>query len=198
MVILYIILGIILLLLLILLMKVVILIEIQKKEFQLNIILFGVIKINLTDKTKGRIKEKAEKQIKLKLDDIKDIWEFTKDVLPEIKYILSKITIETKLNIKFGFSSADKTAIAYGLINGIIYSNENYLKLLFRDYRGEYSIYPDFKSEEKIITGYIYLKTRFIYMIFKSLKILKKYKKRKGGVLNVRSSDRRINENYNG
>lgn len=135
-------------------------------------------------------KDKPKKKKRVRIS-IKDIFKIVKELFPQIEGILSKVRIDYTISIHFGFSDALETAIAYGIINSIVYGVEPILKNLFLDYKGNYSIVPDFRFKGMEYSLSLTAKLRLYQLIasmFKMLKVLKNYKKyifKKGGVLNV-------------
>ncbi|MDF2674842.1 MAG: hypothetical protein K0R09_3110 [Clostridiales bacterium] len=81
---------------------------------------------------------------------------------------------------------------------------ESIIQIYFKKYNGEYNIIPDFVYEkvDYIISAEVRIKTiNIIVFTIKWLRILLKYKKyilKKGGASNAGSSNRRIDEIYNG
>ena len=175
---------------------------INNNEITIKLILLKVIKINIKEKT---ILEKLKKDSKLRPKvPLKKIIEIVKESFPSIKYLATKTEVNVKINGTFGFSSADKTALTIGMINILLYNLESIIQSCFKKYMGEYNIIPDFvyeKLEYSISTEVRIVPVNIIVFLIKWLKVLLKYKKyilRKGGASNAGSSNRRIDENYNG
>lgn len=175
---------------------------INNNEIIIKLVLLKVIKINIKEKT---ILEKLKKNRKLKAKvPLKKIIELVKESFPSIKYLASKTEVNIKVNGTFGLSSADKTALTIGIINILLYNLGNLIEICFKKYVGEYNINPDFvyeKLEYSISAEVRIIPINMIVFLIKWLKVLLKYKKyilRKGGASNAGSSNRGIDENYNG
>jgi hypothetical protein len=196
-------------LLLVLFMPVKAVLEVQNRNLYINIILYGVIKIAIKAKTK-KVKHKIEEALEEADEKVRKIPGF--GVLLEIYQkskssmfkFLSSVETKIDLNIKIGLSEPDKTAVAYGLINCLLYSFESVLKNIFRKYSGTYNISPDFKILRFDLDSEITISFKLYKAISFSLKLLLiyfKYKSEfiiKGGENDGRASNRRANENYNG
>lgn len=174
----------------------------NNNELTIKLILLKVIKINIKEKT---ILEKLKKDSKFKKKiPFKKIIEIVKESLPGIRYLSSVTKVNIKVNGTFGFSSADKTALTIGIINILLYNIGSIIQSCFKKYNGEYNIIPDFVNEklEYSISAEVHIvPVNIIVFLIKWLKVLLKYKKyilRKGGASNAGSSNRRIDENYNG
>lgn len=187
---------------LLLYIPVIIKIFIQNNELTIKLVLLKVIKINIKEKTTF---EKLKKS-RIKKDNvpIKKLIEIVIKSLPSIRYLASRIKISIKIIGTLGLSSADKTALTIGILNIILYNMESIIRNYVENYTGEYKLTPDFVNEVlKYSTSVeIHIKpVNVIVFLIKWLKVLLKYKKyiiRKGGASNAGSSNRRIDENYNG
>jgi hypothetical protein len=175
---------------------------ISNNEITIKLILLKVIKINIKEKT---ILEKLKKDNKIKAKvPLKKIIEIVTESFPSIRYLACKTEVNIKVNGTFGFSSADKTALTIGIINILLYNLGSIIENYFKKYTGEYNIIPDFVYEVLVysISAEVrILPVNIIIFLIKWLKVLLKYKKyilRKGGASNAGSSNRRIDENYNG
>lgn len=175
---------------------------IQNNEITTKLIIFKVIKINIKEKTTFE-KIKKRRALKEKVP-IKKIIEIINESLPGIRYLASKTDINIRINGTFGLSSADKTALTVGIMNMILYIIEGIIKNYMKGYTGEYNFIPDYANETLEYSLFAEIKVKpmnILVFLIKWLKILLKYKKyiiRKGGASNAGSSNRRINENYNG
>jgi len=185
---------------LLLLIPVTIRCNINNNDISIKLILLGVIKIKIKEKTtfdKGSWKEKQRVPFKKLL-------EITRDSLPSVRYLASRLRFKVNLNGTIGLSTADKTAVSIGIMNALLYSMEVFLRNYFCNYTGQYSINPDFTGEKfsiNVLAEARVLPVHIIAFSIKWLKVLLKHKKyiiRKGGASNAGSSNRRINENYNG
>lgn len=187
---------------LLLYIRVTVQILIHNNDLTIKLVLLKVIKINIKEKTTFE-KLKKSRRIKEKVP-IKKLIEIIDKSLPSIRYLVSKTEMDIKINGSLGLSSADKTALTIGILNVILFSMESFLKNYIKKYKGEYNLSPDFVNEslEYSISVEVSVKPlNIIAFLFKWLKVLLKYKKyiiRKGGASNAGSSNRRIDENYNG
>lgn len=187
---------------LLLYVPVIIKILIHNNELTIKLVILKVIKINIKEKTTF---EKLKKN-RIKKDNvpIKTIIEIVIKSLPSIRYLASRIKINIKIIGTLGLSSADKTALTIGILNVILYNMESIFRNYLKNYTGEYKLTPDFVNEvlKHSTSAEVYIKpVNVIVFLIKWLKVLLKYKKyilRKGGASNARSSNRRIDENYNG
>lgn len=157
----------------------------RDKKIIANIVILRVIKINIYDKNKRRKKNKASKNnIPPKI-----IIEVFKESLPSLKYFIEKSSLYIRLDLIFGLSSPDKTAITYGLINSFIYTLDCFLKNTSKKVDSSYNITPDLKDKrlEVCLDFNLYIRLfRVITFILKLLKVLLRYKsyfKSKGGVV---------------
>lgn len=191
-----------LLLILLLFMPVITQVHINNNKVTIKLVILKVIKINIKEKTIFE-KLKRSKGLKEKVP-LKKIFEILKESLPSIRYLASRAEMKVKVNGTIGLSSADKTAITIGLLNMGLYNMDSIIRIYFKKYFGEYNIVPDFVYEviDYIISTEVRIKTiNIIVFMIKWLRVLLKYKKyiiRKGGASNAGSSNRRIDEIYNG
>jgi hypothetical protein len=174
----------------------------ENNEIEIKLILFRVIKINIKEKTTVE-KMKKNKVFKRKIP-LKVLIKIAKKLMPYLKRTAEKTKLKLEINIAFGLSSADRTAIVCGLINMFIYNLTNIFDIFLKRFSPSYNIIPDFVNErfDYKIKADISIKM-FSLLVFSihALKILLKYKKyllKKGGAHNGRTSHRRFNENYNG
>jgi hypothetical protein len=168
---------------------------------KVTVIIFGVIKFDLIDKTNV---DEPLKKFTRKTPPYRVLFEISKANFPYLKKILSVMKLHVDFNLEFGFSYPDETAISYGLINFLVYNIGDFLEMYFEKYTGNYSIVPDFKKKilnfklkSEIKLRPVYIIRPGIKMLLIYLKYIKLYKK-EGGDLNGRTSNRRFNENYNG
>lgn len=196
------------LILVLLLTKIKIKLNLKNKDLKINIIFFSVIKIKIKAKTKKDKKGNLNVILKAKSVgkgkfDIKSILNFMLESIDSIRYLLSRVILKIDADCIFYLFSPDKTAIMYGAINSIIYNIHMVLIKELKEYKGEYNIKPDFNNKKNNINIETIFTIRNIYIvlfIFKILPLLLKYRKifkNKGGGLNE-SSNRRLDENYNG
>lgn len=189
----------------ILLMKINIVFEASPANNKVRIVIFRLIKINIIDKTKkehGRLDaEKIKKEALYKKIDLRSM---VKDLKDPIKELSSKLQVDLKFRLVYGLSSPDKTAISYGILNSLIYSFDLGIKSLVKKYCGTYKIYPDMKKPAFDYNIEVRLSFR-IFSILPSISTMLKlvlipiYKaKRKEGMKDGRTSNRKLNENYNG
>lgn len=187
---------------LVMFIPIVIRVYLNDNKLSIKLILLKVIKIKIKEKTTFE-KLKKEKIVREKVS-VKKIIKIVKEAMPGFRYLISKTTLNIDINGSFGFSTPDRTALTYGIVNMIIYNLDSLLQIYLKKYRGSYNINPDFSNEkfEYSIYGEVKLKLFNISVfLLKMLKLILKYKKyiiKKGGASNDRSSDRRIDENYNG
>ena len=180
-------------------------IDILDSYIKINIIIFGVIKIKVFDKTKAKAEPlKKAKKVKKNKFTADVIVKLIKDMLPQIKYFLRKTDVKINMDLKFGLQYPDKTAELYGLMNCLLYSFENVFRVFLHSLRSRYNIVPDLNHETfklKLKLDFSFKFVYFIIFVVKSAKIIFKYKsyfRNKGGALNVGTSNRRTHENYNG
>lgn len=176
--------------------------NINNNDISIKLILLGVIKIKIKEKTTfEKLKDSNKKKRRI---PFKKLIEITGDSLPSVRYLAKRLRVKVNLDVNIGLSAADKTALSVGIINMLLYSLEGFLRNYLGYYFGKYSINPDFTGERFVF--YILAEARVIplHIIAFSIKLLKvflkhkKYFLRKGGASNAGSSNRRINENYNG
>lgn len=189
-------------LLVLLFIPVIIQMNIHNNGISIKLIILKVIKIKIKEKTTLE-KLKKSKVVKDKVP-LKIIIEIVNKSLPSINYLASKSKVRIRINGTIGLSAADKTALAIGILNMLLYSMEGLLRNYLKYYSGVYNINPDFSQErlDYSILGEVSVLPAYITVFcFKWLKVFLKYKKyiiRKGGASNAGSSNRRIDENYNG
>ncbi|SKA82277.1 hypothetical protein SAMN05443428_104186 [Caloramator quimbayensis] len=157
----------------------------RDKKVVINIILFKVIKIKINDKNKKRKKNKG---LKINIPP-KIILKILKESLPPVKYLIEKSRLYIKLDMTFGLSSPDKTAITYGLINSFIYTLDCFLKSSSKKVDSSYNIVPDLKDKRIDVFLDFKISIRILNVfsfLFKLLRIFLHYKsnfKFKGGVV---------------
>lgn len=191
----------VLIILIVLFINVEVIIKLKKEKKIIYIIVLGVIKIPLTEKTK-RMENAAEIVLKYKLSP-GIVLKIMRDVLPVFKTMLSRFSLSINVKLKYGLYSPDKTAISYGILNGIVYTIDGMLKPMLKSYEGSYEIEPELNRAMLFYDVFISLKFRPVSMLkpgFRLLKIFLAYrpKLKKGGALDVGTSNRKINEDYNG
>jgi hypothetical protein len=186
-------------------MKITITAEVSTVKIQVRIVIFKLIKIRIVDKTKiehGRLESvKFIKRVSFKRINIMSM---IKDLKEPIKKLFSKLRINLKLKLVYGLSSPDKTAISYGILNGLIYSLDLAINSAVKKYNGTYTIYPDMKKSSLNYNIEAKVSFRILTLMPSILKLLKivfiqiRRKKRKEGMKDGRTSHRKLNENYNG
>lgn len=186
-------------------MKITIMVEASPSKIKVRIVIFRLIKKTIIDKTKrehGRLDaEKIKKGAFYKGLDIRPA---IKDLKGPVKRFLSKLQIVFKLRLVYGMSSPDKTAISYGILNSLIYTLDLGVKGLVKKYKGSYTICPDMKKtclDYSIEAGVSFRVFSILPSIFKMLEVIFKQiyaAKRKEGLKDGRTSNRKLNENYNG
>lgn len=188
-----------LMIIVLLIMKITIIASISPLKIMVKIVIFKLIKIRVVDKTKtehGRLRVTKLKKINIRA--------ITKDLLKPIMKLLSKLQIDFKFKLVYGLSSPDKTAISYGILNGLIYSFDLAIKSFVKRYNSSYTINPDMKKPDfnyKIEAKVSFRIVALLPSILRMLKIvlIQIYKdKRKEGMKDGRTSNRKLNENYNG
>lgn len=174
----------------------------ERNHIDVNLYLYKFIKIELSRKTKDKTQINTYNRFKaIPFDVLKKIYRDTK---PNTKYIMKRTKVGLKINFNFGLSAPDKTAITYGLINSLLYSVDNLLRMNLKELNREYAIVPDMKNKKLAYQVKIEVYTWVIYLIVYGLKMLpilfkyKSYLMKKGGDNNVGASNTRTNENYNG
>ncbi len=177
-------------------------VNINNNNISIKLILLGVIKIKIKEKTTFEKLKRSNKE-KHRIP-FKKLLEIIRDSLPSAKYLALRLRVRVNLNGTIGLSTADKTALSIGIINVLLYSLEGFLRNGLRHYTGHYCINPDFTGEKfsfNVLAEARVLPAHIIVFCIKWLKVFLKHKKyiiRKGGASNAGSSNRRINENYNG
>lgn len=194
-----------LIIIVLLLMKITIIAEASHANIRVRIVIFRLIKISIIDKTKiehGRLDtEKIKQGVFNKRLNLRSTAKGLKDPL---KKLFSKLQIVFKLKFVYGLSSPDKTAISYGILNSLIYSFDLAVKSLVKKYSGTYTIYPDMKKPTLDYNIEVRISFRIFSIlpsIFKMLKVMftQIYRaRRKEGMKDGRTSNRKLNENYNG
>jgi hypothetical protein len=179
------------------------LVLVENTNIIIKLVFFRVIKIKVFDKTKVKKSKKAVRKLRTKIP-LEILLEIARKILPHIKRLMLKMNIRTDMELEYGLSSPDKTALLYGALNALIHSIDNVLKYETKKYLGRYKIEPDLNNQLLNIKFNLEVYTQLIHLIiftFHALKILIKYKsyfKKEGGALNDRSCNRRTYENHNG
>ncbi|MBZ4662378.1 MAG: hypothetical protein JG776_60 [Caloramator sp.] len=164
----------------------------DEKRFYIKIYNFKVI--NLTKKKKtNRVKEKP----KIKFD-YRLIFPYIKQTVKNINYLIKRIKLRLRYNIKVSSSDAFYAAMIFGVLNSVLPVLFTYLSNNYKFYHSG-SIYCDFNSTKPKLVFKLSISFNLmiiiIFLIKSFLILIKIYK---GGVLYGRASNRRINENYNG
>lgn len=179
-------------------------INLNNNDNKVTLIFLYVIKIRINAKA-----NKGVKTYKIKIHSvefrirIKMLIQILRDSSEKLKYIFSKMFLNLNIDCTYYILGPDKTAILYGIGNAIIYNIVNIFNIFLKEYIGNINIKPDFENKNNYISINVSISIRFINIlifIFKMLPIIFRYKKfikSKGGEVNG-SSDRGINENYNG
>lgn len=166
------------------------------KNGDIKLIIYRLIIINLSKKVNNKeMKKTKRKTISI---DYKDLLFNIKDII----YVVSKFlkTTHLKLYIRLNVATSDayNTAMIYGMTNALVYGVTGYLSN-YKNFKHDVDIISDFNTTK----SNIYLKISLVFNLFCTLillyrlyKIIKK--SLKGGVENVRTSNRSFNENYNG
>lgn len=195
---------IILLLIIIVFSKIQIKFYVNNKDFKVILIFLYVIKINLNAKASKSVKTLNNKTTSIGYKSkIKIVLMIVTDILRKLKYLSGKTILNLNIDCTYYILEPDKTAVIYGLASAIIYNVENIFRIFFKEYKSNLNIKPDFESKNNNIkiNGNIAVRTIFlIILLIKILPIIFRYRKlikSKGGEVNG-SSDRRVNENYNG
>lgn len=150
------------------------------KKSKVFLKLFGIIKIDVKDKTKGERKNKT---------DFAKIKAFLSGENGEhVKYIISKSDLRVDGKLIYGASTPDVTAVLYGVIYGMLYNIDNILQTVFKTYYRNYSIEPDMKNKKLEYKVTINIYTRVIHYLKFKIRTNKYFKKLEGGVSNGRST----------
>ncbi len=141
-----------------------------------------------------------DKKNKSKKSNFKDFKAF-KNIIREleymelIKYIWNKLNIE-KIEFKTIIGSIDPfiSVILYGLLWNIVGNIIGYLSMYKSIEELDIDVLPVFEENRLDIKFHCIIKIKIVYIINTWIKLIKLYK---GGVKNVRTSNRRIDESYN-
>lgn len=184
----------ILMLIFLLLLFIPINISITYNEEKSYIKIYNFKVINLLKKKKtNRVKAKP----KIKIDYARII-PYIKPTMKNINFLLKRINLRFKYNLKVSTNDAFYTAIIFGVLNTILPVLFTYLSNNYK-FNHNGNIYCDFNSSKPKFEFKLYISFNLMIIIIfliKSISILIKIYK--GGVLYGRASNRRINENYNG
>jgi hypothetical protein len=178
-------------------------IYLENTDIIIKLVVFRVIKIKIFDKTKVKKSKKAARKLRKKIP-MEVMLEIAGKILPYIKRLVLKMNIRINIELEYGLSTPDKTAVSYGIISALVNSIDNILRYETKRYYGSYKIEPDLNNEKLNIKFSSEIYTLFIHMVifaFHALKILIKYKsyfKKEGGAINDRSCNRGTYENHNG
>jgi hypothetical protein len=177
---------------------------VKNKDFKVILISLYVIKINLNAKASKGVKTLNNRTTSISYKTkIKIVLMLAKDILRKLKYLTGKTTLNLNVDCKYYILEPDKTAVIYGLASAVIYNVENLFRIFFKEYKSKLNLKPDFEGKNNNIKIEGNIKVRIIFLLILLIKILpiifryRKLIKSKGGEVNG-SSDRRVNENYNG
>jgi len=141
-----------------------------------------------SEKNKAGNDKKEDKTVSFKefLDNIKTFCEVYKHIKKDLKdifsYVSKKLIVfkDLRINMGFGFESADKTGIGYGIISGIVYNIMAVIHNSFLINHWTFNLVPDFNNKRFDINIVCILRTRLSYIIiivWKTVKLYMKYKK---------------------
>lgn len=166
--------------LLLLFTRVELIVFLNNNEYDANLRVLKVIKINVNDKTKGE-SEKGGDFSKLRTF-------LAKENRENLKYLLSKSDMKVSGTLVYGAPTPDVTAVLYGTLHALLYIIDNFLQTTFKTYSRNYSINPDMKNKRLEYEVTIRVYTRIInYLVYK--KRTKKYEEKiRGGVENGRAA----------
>lgn len=187
-------------LLILLLIEIKFKIEFKNSNFKFTIILLKIIKINIKPKNEKKVKRKAKEKM-----DIKGIFNVLYGSINNVKYLLSNLKLNVKVDCIFSAFSVHETAILYGVINSIIYFVAALISKEFKEYTGDFILKPDFKNKNCNIEIElnVLLGIRNIHIIIFILKMFPRILlyliilRKKRSELHE-SSNRRPDENYDG
>ena len=141
-----------------------------------------------------------EKKNKTKKSNSKDFKTF-KNIVKELeyvelmKYIWNKLKIEKlEFETTIGTTNPFVSAMLYGLVWNIVGTITGYLFMYKNIEKLDIDILPIFEENRLDIKFDCIIKIKIVHIINTLIKSIKLYK---GGVKNVRTSNRRINEIYN-
>lgn len=171
-------------------------IELLIKNGDIKLIIYRLIIINFSKKVNNKEMKKVKtKKISI---DYKDLLVHSKTLINIFLKFLKTTYIKLDLRLLVATSDAFNTALFFGAINTIIYGIIGYLSS-FNNFKHDINITSDFNSNKFNINLRISLVFNIfctLIFLFRLYKIIKK--SLKGGVENVRASNRSFNENYNG
>lgn len=171
-------------------------IELLIKNGDIKLIIYRLIIINLSKKVNNKEMKKVKtKKISI---DYKDLLVQSKTLINIFLKFLKTTYIKLDLRLLIATSDAFNTALFFGAINTVIYGIIGYLSS-FNNFKHDINITTDFNNTK----SNIYLRVSIVFNLFFSLIFLVRLyitikKSLKGGVENVRTSNRSFNENYNG
>ncbi|MDO6354504.1 DUF2953 domain-containing protein [Caloramator sp. CAR-1] len=167
--------------------------DLNKLNIKLNFLY--VIKIKLFEKN---IKEK-NKTKSIRKERTRGNIEILELVRALISNILHRLDVNLDIDFLFGTKEPHITAILYGMMNSFLGSLYPILKDTFKNYNQKINITPVFDKELYDLKLDILIKIQNLYLIWMSIIFLSKYIKKKGkGGFRYGTSNRSINENYNG
>ncbi|CDF58181.1 DUF2953 domain-containing protein [Thermobrachium celere] len=184
----------ILLLILILLLPIKISFIYEKQTLKIILFKYWVINLNKKNKT-NKVKDRKNKKNKL---DASALLKNKNLILENLQFIIKRIKFDVELSLNIASNDAFNTAMLYGFANTIIYS-------LISALSNKYKVYPkidiscDFNKTKTSLYLRLTLSINLLLTILFLVKISSTYIKiKKGSVINVRTSNRIINENNNG
>jgi hypothetical protein len=128
---------------------------------------------------------------------------YRKKIVGAIKNLTAHTSVTIHAKYFFYYSDPQKTALLYGIMNSVKFNLDFLLCKYFKTHTSEILLFPDFEKQENNIDISMKLSVKIInvcIVLFKLLPIIIKYKKnikKEGGAING-SSNRRLDENYNG
>lgn len=139
-------------------------------------------------------KKKSKKSNSKPLKSFKNIIKGL-DYMELIKYIWNKLNIEKlEFKTKIGSTNPFISAMLYGLVWNIVGTSIGCLSMYKNIDNLDIDVLPAFEENNLDIKFDCIIKIRIVYIINTWIKLIKLYK---GGVKNVRTSNRRTNESYN-
>ncbi|MCX7904215.1 MAG: DUF2953 domain-containing protein [Caloramator sp.] len=167
--------------------------DLKKLNVKLNFLY--VIKIKLFEKNiKEKTKSKSPKKEKTKGNI--EILELVRTLLSNI---LHRLDVDLDIDFLYGAKEPHITALLYGTINSFLGSIYPILRNAFKNYNQKINIKPVFDKEIYDLKIDILIKIQNLYLIWILIIFLSKYIKNKGkGGFRYGTSNRSINENYNG
>lgn len=149
-----------LIIVLLLLMDIEINAAVNNGDYEVNVVLYRLFKIDLKPKI-----EKGKKGIKLDTETYDKFIKSYRELYHRVKKLLKKMSMKFSLNIEYGLSSSDKTALLFGFSSFLISIIDTYFLASLNKFERKYNINPIFNKEKFNYDLKINLSTRAIHLV---------------------------------